>query len=74
MTRIGPIASGFALALLATVSFNGIAAAQQTSLEQAWHKCLQAVDQATPRTGDGNNDQTRTAQFKACMEKLGVRP
>lgn len=74
MTRVSSIASGLAVVLLTTVSFNSIASAQQVSREEAWHRCLQAVDQATPRTGDGNNDQTRTAQFKACMEKLNVRP
>ncbi len=49
------------------------ATAQQVSLEQAWQQCLQYVDQIAPRSGSGENDTQRTAQFKACMAKLNIR-
>jgi hypothetical protein len=73
MNQVKSILSGLALVVVATVPFNNIAAAKQMTQEEAWHRCLQEVDQLTPR-GVGMNDQTRTAQFKACMKKLHARP
>ena len=74
MIRIGSIVSGSAIVLLTAVSSANIASARHITYATAWHQCVQAVDQATPLTGDGNTDQTRTAQFKACMDRLNVRP
>ena len=69
MLRIATL-SAVAIAFAAGSSTGALA--QSVSQEQAWHQCIQYVDKMVPRTGE--NDQERTAQFKACMSRLQVRP
>jgi hypothetical protein len=83
MTRIRILAPVCVVACVAVSWMSGAAAQQQQQrqqqaparaqgtmpLETAWHQCLQWVDRTAPRTGE--NDNQRTAQFKACMTERG---
>jgi hypothetical protein len=61
-------------AVVAMPALYSSASAQQSAREAAWHACLIEVNQSEPRDGSGRNDQARTALFKACMAKKGIRP
>lgn len=71
---IRPIIVATAVAAFVTPLISGSASAQQTDREKAWHECLARVNTAQPREASGNNDQARTAAFKACMASKGIRP
>jgi hypothetical protein len=58
-----------AAVLAPSLSIPVAAVSAQSSLEQAWHQCLeQAIQQAGT---DPQADSQRVAIFKACMTKMG---
>jgi hypothetical protein len=44
-------------------------AAAAMTRQQAWSRCLKAVNATEPRTA--TNDVHRTAQMKACLARMG---
>jgi hypothetical protein len=71
---IRPIIIASAIAAFATPLISISASAQQNDREKAWHECLVRVNAAQPKEATGDNDQARTAAFKACMASKGIRP
>lgn len=69
-----PLVMAAAVAVFVTPLISGSASAQQSDREKAWHDCLIRVNAAQPRQASGDNDQARTAAFKACMAAKGIRP
>ncbi len=66
MNQIAIIA-GIAVMLAVFGSVDNAAAAM--SRQQAWSRCLKAVNAIEPRTA--TNDVHRTAQMKACLARMG---
>ena len=55
-------------AMLAVFGNIDSAGARMTN-QQAWSRCLKAVNATEPRTA--SNDAHRTAQMKACLARMG---
>ena len=71
MLRIGTFS---AIVVVGAICLPVAGSAQERGypLKQAWHQCLQYVEQVASRSPEA--DQERIAQFKACMDRLNVRP
>lgn len=57
------------IAAMLGVFANTDSAAAAMSRQQAWSRCLKAVNATEPRTP--TNDAHRTAQMKACLARMG---
>ena len=62
------ICAGIAAMLAVFGNIDSAGAARMTN-QQAWSRCLKAVNAIEPRTA--NNDAHRTAQMKACLARMG---
>ena len=61
------ILAGIAAMLAVFGNFDNATAAM--SRQQAWSRCLKALNATEPRTP--TNDAHRTAQMKACLARMG---